>query len=47
MQDKTGRMENRERWLQHSRLASCYTVGDHMEKRGNEAAIAFYPDLLI
>jgi len=44
-QDKMRKMENRERWLRRSRLTSHYTVGNHTEKRGDEAAVAFYPDL--
>ena len=32
--DKMRRMENGERWLRHSGLASRYTVGDHMGKEG-------------
>ena len=40
-ENREQRMENRERWLWRSRLTSHYTVGDHMEMRGNEAAVAF------
>ena len=42
---RQGKTENRERWSRRSGLASRYTVGDHTEKRGDEAAVAFYPDL--
>jgi len=39
--DKKRDEENRKRWSRRSGLASRYTVGDHTEMRGNEAAVAF------
>ena len=50
--DETRRTENRERRTEKDGRGAAgsrvvYTVGDHTEMRGNETAVAFYPDLLI